>query len=571
MADPPKTGEVDQTTGKPPGTWVGWLSKPAPFLGLCAVAATVLALANSLLVGEGWSLIKGDHGPKRWHVLKEGKPSDCYANLLSQLPLSSGNCIHSENEPIAPWRPNWSQPHVSVYSVTPAPRTLATLRDLGDRGQEEAIRLLKDNAALKAKAWIDLQDALNYPATSDSGERDPFQFDRVLVATVAKGLEWNPGDRMMWTRIFVQPINFALAGYSVAATDNETVKIASLESTSSRKFSADLSATIPGMEGPKASAGAGAEQSAKTTADINAQYEKLGIDITRGFLRIIRESETGGDVIGNTTVALTAVTDAQSIWKQFPADKCDPKADTPRQSIKDKCHHGPLVRTEDQDVSDSKDLEAKDEDLVLLVTAFHPEDESPSPPSDVKPSAESEKRQANPAIDVLPLVPVPHCALKARVWMLYEERQVADGTNNFYDESRQDVQLIRAGEDKADVEVMSADEVSPAVWSLKICDTSQCEKEPPKFLQAMAKGKGSKDQKAAGVMRNVVFADYGKAVNVAHWLRNAAPESPDRSNYIFNYPSAAPGSKQALIPFKNTRDECGPAATRSENAYASGG
>ena len=138
---------------------------------------------------------------------------------------------------------------------------------------------------MKAKAWIDLQDALNYPATSDSGERDPFRFDRVLVATVAKGLEWNPGDRMMWTRIFVQPINFAFAGYSVAATDNETVKIASLESTSSRKFSADLSATIPGMEAPKASVGAGGEQSVKTTADVNAQYEKLGIDITRGFLR----------------------------------------------------------------------------------------------------------------------------------------------------------------------------------------------------------------------------------------------------------------------------------------------
>jgi hypothetical protein len=556
---------------RPPKKWVTWFKRSAFLLvGAVLAGATLLALGTSTHIKEALSLINGDHGPKRWLVLKESKPSDCYTNLLSQSPLSSGVCIHSENEPIAPWRPNWSQPHVSVYSVTPAPRTLATLRDLGDRGQEEAIRLLKDNAALKAKAWIDLQDALNYPATSDSGERDPFQFERVLVATVAKGLEWNPGDRMMWTRIFVQPINFAFAGYSVAATDNETVKIASLESTSSRKFSADLSATIPGMEGPKASVGAGGEQSVKTTADINAQYEKLGVDITRGFLRVIRESETGGDVIGNTTVALTAVTDAQSIWRQYPADQCDPNAASPRLSIKDKCHHGPLVQTEDQDVSDSKDLEAKDEDLVLLVTAFHPEEESPSPPSDVKRSAESEKRQANPAIDVLPQVPVPHCALKARVWMLYGERQVEDGTNNFYDESRQDVQLIRAGEDKADVEVMSADEVSPAVWSLRICDTSQCENDPQKFLQAMARGKGSKDQKAAGVMRNVVFADYGKAVNLAHWLRHVEPESLDRSNYIFNYPSRAPGSKQALIPFKNTPDECRPRDKKSDNVSVSG-
>jgi hypothetical protein len=450
---------------------------------------------------------------------------------------------------------------------------LPTLRDLGDRGQEEAIRFLENNAALKSKAWIDLQDALNYSATSDAGEKDPFRFDRVLVATVAKGLDWNPGDRMMWTRIFIQPINFAFAGYSVAATDNETVKIASLESTSSRKFSADLSATIPGMEAPKASAGAGTDQSVKTTTDINAQYEKLGIDITRGFLRIIHESETGGDAIGNTTVALTAVTDAQSIWKQFPADRCDPEAIvTPRLSIMDKCHHGPLAQTEDQDVFDSKDPKDRDEDLVLLVTGIHPEDESPSPAGDVKSTTAREKPQATPAIDVLPLVPVPHCALRARVWMLYEKRQVEDGTNNFYDESHQDVELIRDGEDKADVEVVSADEASPTVWSLRICDTSECDAEPLKPLKAMVKGNGGKDHKAIGVMRNVVFADYGKAVAVAHWLRVAQQTTPDRSNYSFNYPSDTPGSKQALVPFnRNTHDECKPVDKKSDDKYAKRG
>jgi hypothetical protein len=445
------------------------------------------------------------------------------------------------------------------------------LRDLGDRGQEEAIRFLEKSAALKSQSWIDLQDALNYSATSDTGEKDPFRFDRVLVATVAKGLEWNPGDRMMWTRIFVQPINFAFAGYSVAATDNETIKIASLEATSSRKFSADLSATIPGMEAPKASVGAGGERSVKTTADVNAQYEKLGIDITRSFLRIIRESETGGNVIGNTTVALTAMTDAQSIWKQFPADRCDPKVTTPRLSIKDKCHHGPLAQTEDQDVFDSKDSKDKEEDLVLLVTGFNADNEPAISGGDQKPATESDGGNTKSPIDVLPQLPVPHCPLRARVWMLYGERKVADGTNNFYDESQQDVELIRAGEDKADVEVISADEVSPAVWSLRICDTSQCDIEPVKLLQAKVKAKEGQDHTTPGVMRNVVFADYGKAVAVAHWLRYARNETPDGSKYTFNYPSAVQHSKQALVPYKNTRDECRPTDKKSDDAYARGG
>ena len=61
------------------------------------------------------------------------------------------------------------------------------------------------------------------------GREGPFRFDRVLVATVAKGAKWDLGDRMIWTRVFVQPINFSFAGYSVAATDNETVKLTSVE------------------------------------------------------------------------------------------------------------------------------------------------------------------------------------------------------------------------------------------------------------------------------------------------------------------------------------------------------
>ena len=362
---------------RPTKKWVTWVKHSAFLLaGAVLAGGTVLALANSPLVGEGWSFIKGDHGPKRWHTLKASNQSDCYRDLWDPLPRQYAECVHPNNAPISNMFTLWNRPHLSVYSVAPVARSLPTLRDLGDRGQEEAIRFLEDNAALKTKAWIDLQDALNYSTTSDLGEKDPFRFDRVLVATVAKGLEWNPGDRMIWTRIFVEPINFAFAGYTVAATDNETVRIASLEATSSRKFSTDLSVAIPGMEAPKASVGAGGERSVKTTADVNAQYEKLGVDITRGFLRIIRESESGGDAVGNTTVALTAVTDAQTIWKQFPADNCD-SAEAPtsptKVSVSDKCHRGPLV--EDQNISDSKDSMEKDEDVVLLVTGFHADDE----------------------------------------------------------------------------------------------------------------------------------------------------------------------------------------------------
>jgi hypothetical protein len=98
------------------------------------------------------------------------------------------------------------------------------------------------------------------------GEGDPFKFDRVLVATVTKGVNWDPGDRMMWTRVFVEPINFTFTGYTVAASDNVTVKVTSVEATKTRKFSADLGLTLPGVEeGPKASVGPSNERTIKTT------------------------------------------------------------------------------------------------------------------------------------------------------------------------------------------------------------------------------------------------------------------------------------------------------------------
>jgi hypothetical protein len=422
---------------------------------------------------------------------------------------------------------NWNCPHVAVYSGPAPPRALTTLQDLGDRGQAEAFRFLEQSGAMKGKSLTDLRDALNDSGTAASGEKDPFRFERILVATVAKGTSWDPGDRMTWTRVFVQPINFWFAGYTVAGTDNETVKVTSIEATNTKKFEANIESTIPGLEGPKASVGPSGERSVKTTSDINAQYEKLGIDIMPEFLRIIRESETGGDAVGNTTVSLTMVTDPVRIWKRFPTDATRP--------------------------------DPKDDDVVLLVTAMHVDGDAQSQNADDGPPAQAGAPSTGPPLapidapapfDVLPQVPVPHCPLRARVWMLYEERRVDQGRES-YDESKQAVTLARDAEEKADVPIMSADEVSPAVWSIQICDARKCDTDNKTPLQATVGN-------SKGVSRNVVFTDYGLAVRFAHWLRVTQNNTPKGSKYTFNYPSLSEDSYQILRPFKKTGDECKP-------------
>ncbi len=487
-----------------------------------------------------WMSASGDPLPKRWKPpnllwgFERESETPLFAKLVNPSPSSAcnGASVQDEDAPIPPRRHNWDCPHVAVYSVAAPPHALTTLRDLGEQAQAEAVRLLEKSGGESGKALIDLRDALNDSGAAASGEKDPFRFDRVLVATVAKGANWEPGDRMMWTRVFVQPINFFFAGYSVAATDNETVKVSSIEATSTRKLSVDLEGAASGGESPKTTVGPSGERSVKSTSDINAQYEKLGIDIMPNFLRIIRESQTGGDVVGNATVSLTAVTDPETIRKRFPKDagRRDPN----------------------------------DDDVVLLVTGLHVDGDAPSPAGDhearvqldaplVPIAAQAAPTDAPAPFDVLPEVPVPHCPLRARVWMLYEERRVDSGVES-YDESKQAVTLVRDAEDKEDLEIMGADEVSPAVWSIQICDSLKCDADNSNPLKARVKN-------GNGALRKLVFTDYGVAVRFAHWLRTMRPGALDGERYTFNYPSTTPGSYQILRPVKNMVDECEPPET----------
>jgi hypothetical protein len=568
---------------RPISLWGPHLSAPPWFVAIVAI----------LVLKGMWLLGGGERISQRWGALDAETSSLCYLNLVLLRSTTEG-CARPRDKPIVqrfPEERNWNTPHVSVYSVAPVPHSAISLRDLSDRGQEEAIRVL---GKLKGEDFpttmAELQKTLNASEAAEQGN-DPFKFERVLVATVTKGASWDPGDRMMWTRVFVQPINFSFASYTVANTDNETLKVASVEATSSRKISADLGLTIPGAEAPKASADPSSEHSLKTTADINVQYEKLGIDIKRDFLSIIRESETGGDVVGNTTVALTTVTDPLAVWKQSPQDRChrvQTQTEAPSQAsvecdsdgIDEKRYR--RERTADQSVSQSEDS-----DIVLLVRQFYAPGENPNSVGG-KDTATGE-----PYIDMLPQAPVPHCSLRARVWMLYAERQVDWGDNKYFDEARQEVTLRRDAVPQEDLEVVNADEVSPAVWSLQICTKGNCETTQQSEFLTAAPTNGGKDRRQfltaaltnGGKDRRVVFTDYAVAVRLAHYLRdNTRGDGLPISNYIFNYkrsPSSeessgssasvvkvasavssdASSSKKdvdSLLPFKKTIDECRP-------------
>jgi hypothetical protein len=66
-----------------------------------------------------------------------------------------------------------------------------------------------------------------------------------------------------------------------------------------------------------------------------------------------------------------------------------------------------------------------------------------------------------------PALPGAACPLMTNVWMLYEERRIDKGWE-FYEESKQEVSFLRKADPPRPAEVVSADDVRPAVWSIQI-------------------------------------------------------------------------------------------------------
>ena len=124
----------------------------------------------------------------------------------------------------------------------------------------------------------------------------------------------------------------------------------------------------------------------------------------------------------------------------------------------------------------------------------------------------------------------------------------------YYEESQQQVTLLRGAEDKGDLDVMSADEVSPAVWSLSLCTKdNKCSGEA---LQAQPSTPGSPDNSS---WRKIVFTDYSVAIRLEHWLRTHPTETPhaEIGGYKFNFPTGFDGTKYSgFRPTKTTDNNC---------------
>ena len=199
------------------------------------------------------------------------------------------------------------QPSVVVYSFpTPPPLASKTrVRDLSDRGQQAFIAAL----ALKGIDAEALRKAVAKPidALPPAPGADATALERTVVINVSKPIGSQVGDRLMRTIVTIRPTagQFEFAGYTIVATDNKLLPIAHLEDESNQSLDVSLAPKIGGFGDN--TVGGKLSHSAKSTTDVNQQFENLGVDISPDRLAITRESERNLDVQGNTIIALTLV------------------------------------------------------------------------------------------------------------------------------------------------------------------------------------------------------------------------------------------------------------------------
>lgn len=313
---------------------------------------------------------------------------------------------------------DWKQSQVTVYAfATPSKDASAlTVKDLSDHGQAAFIHAMtQPNIKPDDIRAILANPSVAASKSSLTPKKVQNRFDRTLVATVTKGLDARPGDRLMWTWILVKPSNFKFDGYTVLATDNEILNIEHIQNQTTSSLQGQASASLPAPANPSVGITANVNNQYTTSADINQQYVKNSVDIIPNFLRVYRESERNLDVAGNTLISLSVVTEPDK-W------------------------HDPAI-----------------ESTVLLAS-------NPILSKSGMPLA-----PADATIDIALVKRPPHCPLTAQVRLVSQIRKITSNADS-YVEGNQQISIEQHATPWADAEIVSADEVQPNMWQITAYD-----------------------------------------------------------------------------------------------------
>lgn len=186
---------------------------------------------------------------------------------------------------------------LEVDSRPAPPMGSLTLRDMSDQAAAAYIAAV----AKFAKNPADLASVLAKPLPSAGEQSDRRLFPRVINLTVSKQ-GYAPADRIVQFRVRIVPHNFAVTGWTAAASEYTTQDIDKITITSTAKGQLEAKPTLSGATLGLTASG---ERSVENTATVTRRAETLTVSAAGGRLVVFRESERGFDLTGNTTIRLT--------------------------------------------------------------------------------------------------------------------------------------------------------------------------------------------------------------------------------------------------------------------------
>jgi len=325
---------------------------------------------------------------------------------------------------------------VYCYEVAPPPAEKPEelkVTGLSDRGQEAYVQAMAKKSGSSAALREDLGTPLGKKpeAEKKAAEIASTSLKRTMVISVSKGLNAATGDRLSWAQVEIRPVgdSFTFTGYTVAATEYDTIDIANVTRTRSFSLGAKLAPTLSSSVIGTGEIGSEFKAGKEVTAAIKQTYTKLDVGIQPCLLRITREGERSMEVNGNTFIKLTLKT-------QGPDDRY----------------------TESYFLAHALKLE---KDGVLL-----------------KPGKASAAFQ---------LVRLPAaCPLKAKVRLIYELRQIKGGAATYVEGD--DIVNIKRGVSEDEQVLVPTDEIIPPLWGLKVVSRSEAKNGMPVVAQIPLQG-----------------------------------------------------------------------------------
>ncbi len=220
---------------------------------------------------------------------------------------------------------------VSISSAATKPDAKpTTFKDLSERALASYVNAL---LALKPASAEELRKNLAAPIKSSKKEgliEDLTTMERTLAVTVAK-TDFNPVDRLVFTRIEIALDNAEFTNWTAAKTEYETYDLGTLKSERSLSFeaTADIMTGGPNAVLPKVGTKTTAASTRNEELAAKQRVEILTTEFNSGKIIVTRQGEMGIDLTGTTLLDVAVVPKLTQINHtiRFTADglETDPK------------------------------------------------------------------------------------------------------------------------------------------------------------------------------------------------------------------------------------------------------